>query len=461
MQDTASQLGAAHLAAGRFQEAARAFEEAVHACPTEVAAWHDLGLARYKARDIDGARTAFERALALIPDHVHSLLNLARTELDVGEVDRARELCLQVPGEPAALVLLGHVHEVSGQRAAAVDAFRSALEVQPGFVGAWCGLARLDAVEDPGALAELLDRGQLSRPDEAALRMALARTYDRLGEPDRAFGEAARGNALRRSSFDAETYSRLIDATLAAPLPAVDSGHPATPVFIVGAPRSGSSLLERVLARHPRLHGYGERPEVGRALQQLGFPSGLDGLDATGLHGLAEAYLDALGPLPPGVTHPIDKAPSNLLGVGLLARMFPRATFLHATRDPRDVAISTFLIDFGDHRLGQGTSLGDMARFLADVERLAAHWSATVPRFHAVSHEELLDDLEGVARRVLGALELPWEPACLSFHEAQTPCMTASSQQVREPLNRRGAGRWQSYSRYLAALGGGPPQGPG
>ncbi len=438
------------LAAGQFADAVVAFEKALAGSPEDPSLWHDLGLARYKARDLAGARVALERCLALAPEHSKARLNLARTELEAGNLERARELCQSRPSDPAARVLLGHLHEVSGETEQAAGEFLAALELDGGFVGAWCGLARLKRIEDPTPLARRLEKGALCRQDEAALRMALAQAYDRLGAYDEAFSEAARGNALRRIRFDPKRYSALVDRVVTMPLLGVDSPCEAQPIFIVGAPRSGSSLLQRILGCHPALRGLGELPFATQLAQGLGFPALDPGLDSSDLAVLAESYLAAL---PEGEGRPIDKAPSNLPLVGLLARIFPRATFLHIRRDPRDVAVSNFLIDFGDYRVGSSTSIRRQAAFLEGVQRLGAHWKACEGlRFHELSYEELVEDLEGTTRRLLRYLDLDWDEACLGFHQSGEACFTASSQQVTQPLNRRGIGRWKNYARYLEPL---------
>ncbi|MDA1264688.1 MAG: sulfotransferase [Planctomycetota bacterium] len=452
MDSVATSAGIALLEAGNFRAAAAQFEHELRAEPSSYSAAYNLGLALYKASELAGARKAFEGALAIRPRQPDATLNLARVEIDAGDLDRARELASSLAAQSRGQVLLGHIEEMCGAKERAIACYERALRLDPATVGGWCGLVRMGQTFDADQLEALVDSGQLQRIQESALRFALAQHFDREGQAPRAFGHAARANALRRSNFQPAHYRDLVGALMRAQIP-VTSNSELAPIFLIGAPRTGSSLLERILEGHPETRAFGERHDVGLIARELDFPAHAADLTTEALDALAQRYVDGLGPLPAGVTRPIEKTPTNVLTAGLLAAMFPKASFVYLARDVRDVAISNFLINFGDHRVSCSTSIENLHAYLTETERLGRHWEAAPGmRVRRQVYEEFVDDPEGQLRELLAFLGLPWHPDCLRFADRESPCRTASSQQVREPLNRRGIGRWKPYAPFLGPL---------
>ena len=231
-------------------------------------------------------------------------------------------------------------------------------------------------------------------------------------------------------------------------------------MFIVGLPRSGTTLIEQVLASHPQIHGAGELRLARQSFESIPKVIGraelpldcIPHLDTTALRRLAQQHLDALGAHDLGRSaRVVDKMPDNYLYLGLLAVLFPNATFIHCRRDLRDVAVSCWMTDFRSIRWSNHPDhIGSRFR---QYLRLMEHWRADLPvRMHEVDYEETVADLEGVARRLVAACRLPWDPACLEFHTTRRPVRTASITQVRQPLYKQSVARWKNYEHSLADL---------
>ena len=234
------------------------------------------------------------------------------------------------------------------------------------------------------------------------------------------------------------------------------------PVFIFGLPRSGTTLIEQVLASHSRVHGAGELRLVRQSFEGIPATLGRPGppldciphLDGTTLRRLAEQHLDRLSALDGGRADRVaDKMPDNYMYLGLLSAMFPRATFIHCRRDLRDVAVSCWMTDFRSIRWAN--DLEHIATRFQQYRRLMSHWEAVPPAsipIHPVDYEETVHDLESVARRLVAACGLDWEPACLEFYRTVRPIRTASVTQVRQPVYQRSVARWRNYEPALAEL---------
>jgi hypothetical protein len=232
------------------------------------------------------------------------------------------------------------------------------------------------------------------------------------------------------------------------------------PIFIVGLPRSGTTLLEQVLASHSRIYGAGEL-RLGRQLFEA-IPQVMGStahpmecaplLDTASIRRLAEEYLERLrGIAGDGPERVTDKMPDNYMYLGFLATLFPRAVFVHCRRDLRDVAVSCWMTDF--RSMLWTCDAAHIASRFQQYGRLMNHWRAVLPvTFHEVDYEEAVSDLEGVARRLVAACGLVWEPACLEFHRTERPIRTASVTQVRQPVYTHSVGRWRNYEAALGDL---------
>jgi hypothetical protein len=359
-----------------------------------------------------------------------------------------------------------------------IAAYRRAIAIAPVLGEAWWSLANLKTVKlgpaEVAAMESALEQPGLQRPDLFHLHFALGKAHDDAGEPERAFSHYAEGNRLRRQgiAYDADETRRQVARSRALFTPAFLAAREAVgcpapdPIFILGMPRAGSTLVEQILASHRLVEGTTELPDIPLIARGLSagqdprpsYPDAIAALDPDALRALGEAYLER-SRVQRRTDRPffIDKMPNNWVHVGLIHLILPRARIIDARRHPLDCCFSNFRQHYAR---GQGFSysLEDMGRYYADYVALMAHFDAVLPgRVHRVVHERLLDDPETEIRNLLDHLELDFDPACLAFHETRRAVRTASSEQVRRPINRDGVGQWRPYEAWLdplkAALG--------
>ena len=449
---------------------------------------------------------SFAEALRLRPGDVDTICALGAHLADAGRLAEARDCGERAISlrrdDPAGLCLVGAVQRRSGEVEGAITTYRHAVKVAPRAAVAWMGLGsslralgRFDeAAEcyrralglDPD-LAEahrdlaLMGRGEaglehltrlLAAPhippnDRVAAGFALGKQLDDQGRFDDAFVSYAEANALFREAeagagrtFDPLALRAEVDRLIARFPPGKAVASPASsrsqlPVFVVGMPRTGTSLVEQILASHPSVFGAGELSAVGDIARQIPLGSGWTAEDAAPdqLPGLIEQHLERLHTLGGGRPRVVDKMPDNVFMLGLIAQLFPAARVVICSRDGRDTGLSCFF-----QRFSAGTQLFSYdlrwcGQRYSETMRLAEHWRRVLPLdMIDVSYETLVSDLEGQARRLIAFLDLPWDPACLAFHTTERAVLTASSWQVRQKLFVNAVGRWRNYERHLAPL---------
>jgi len=230
------------------------------------------------------------------------------------------------------------------------------------------------------------------------------------------------------------------------------------PIFILGMPRSGTTLVEQIVASHPLVHGAGELMALHDCVAELGetgasFPERIAELEGAGLRRLGSAYLQKLAKIALEGERVTDKMPSNYYYVGLIKLILPNAKIIHTFRDPVDNCVSCFSKLFTLEQ-SHTYDLGELGRYYKRYERLMAHWRRVLPQgaFLDMRYEDVVDDLEGQARRILDYCGLPWDERCLQFHETERPVRTASATQVRQPIYRSAMGRWKDYKDFLTPL---------
>lgn len=388
------------------------------------------------ARPADAAR-CYRRAAALTPGDPRCLYNLATALIALGETAEAETLLDRV------------------------------IQLDPDDHDAWQNRSTLRR-QTPASnhTAELLQatRQRLTGPGEVALSYALAKEFEDLGEHDVSFAWLKRGADRRRGllsyQVDADVaamaeIARVFDASLfAAPTPGCDEPGP---VFVLGLPRSGTTLVDRIISSHSAVESLGEINDFAFALMRMAGPSQAKGdlirrsadLDPAAL---GRAYLDSVAGY--GRTTPlfIDKTPVNFLYIGLIARALPNARIIHLRRHPMDSGYALYKTLF---RMGCPYSydLGDLAAYQLAHRRLMDHWRAVLPgRFLDVDYEALVTDQEAVSRRIVAHCGLDWQDACLRFHENSSPAATASAAQVRQPIHANSVGLWRRYAEQLEPL---------
>ncbi len=464
-------------AAGRAEEAAEAYRRLLAIRPDLPDSWFNLALMERQAGRFAAALDAYDEAVrrgvsgpeeAWLNRGVIHADDLGRPDLALQDLEAALAIA---PDWLPALLNLGNLHEDMGRREAAAEVYAQVLAVAPGHPVAMAraaGLARLTGPDDP-VIATL--RSALSRPgqdaaDRAELGFALGRALDQVGAYDEAFAAYAAANAASRAidpegaRYDRAAHERFIDSLIAAfPEPAAavsDAG--AAPVFICGLFRSGSTLVEQIMAGHSRVTGGGELGLVpGLARAVAGYPQALAGAGPEVFAQLRGLYLGGLKTARPQADVVTDKRPDNFLHIGLIKAMFPNARIVHTVREPLDVILSNWFLHL-DRSMGHALDLGDLAHWHGQYVRLMRHWKTLYPDILDLDYDALVVEPQPAIERLLAWCGLDWEAAVLDFHKAAAPVRTASVWQVREPLYRRSSGRWRHYERHLdgvrAALGG-------
>lgn len=466
--------GSALMALERFKDAEAAYRKATEAAPDSVPAI--LGLAgAMEARNHDAdVLGLYERARELKP---RSAIVMTRLADALRALDRHAEALALVekavalrPRLPAAWGGLGITREEMGDMDGARAAYREAIRLAPRQPGFYAGLFNATKLKAGDPLIEALealpgDGRALSKQQQIGRLFALAKAYDDIGEKARGFDCLLEGNAMKRAIVENDEAglfqsNRRIQTRLGGPAirAAAGRGDPTrVPIFVLGMPRSGSTLVEQILASHPLVLPGGERKDFSRAMRETWNRQrgtyARDMVDAGALQRLAKLYLDALPSLPEGKTRITDKMPGNFRIAGLIHVAMPNAKIIHTARDPVDTCLSCYSKLFGDD-LNWSYDLRELGRYHRLYQDMMEHWHDVLPpgTILDVRYEDVVDDLEAQARRLLEFCELPWDDACLSFHETKRAVRTASVAQVREPIYRRSVRKWRPDDDVLRPL---------
>jgi tetratricopeptide (TPR) repeat protein len=470
-------LGNVLKAQGKLDQAAAQYERAVALKPSLAQAHFQLGNVYRKQGKLDEAVTRYEQAIALRPQHARANNRLGNVLHRQGKLDEALARYQQAialrPDFAEAYNSLGNLLKDLGKFDQALASFDQALALWPDYAEVHYNRADLKTFRvgdaDLAALESLAADGHRLPPDKmVCIHFALAKALEDVGDYGRAFEHWLRGNALKRSEVHYDQAScrqglraivDLFDSGLLDRFRAPGDPSP-VPIFIVGMPRSGSTLIEQILASHPQVQAAGELKDLDRVVQAASdrgglpvpYPELIQGLDADGFRRLGQAYLASLPTLSDGKTRITDKLPGNFLHLGLIHLILPNARIIHATRDPVDTCVSCFSRLFTDVPFSYDlTELGCHYRW---YHELMAYWRSVLPAgaLLDVSYEDVVDNLEAQARRLIDYCGLPWDDRCLKFHETNRPVATSSNVQVRRPLYRSSVERWRRYEAYLQPL---------
>lgn len=457
-------LGQAYLGTGRLAEAENCFQEVLKRQPDFAAALHGLAEVRRIADRQEEAIPLYERALALEPTGGWHA-GLAQSLWELGEVDRAIDVLRSAietnPQKADQQVLLAGMLATAGDLEGAADACREALRREPNHASGLIELARVLREKLPSTEAEAL-RGVLQRPlpptQRIAAHFAWASVADARGDFAEAAEHLARGNALvaeynraRGQEYDPRTWTEYVDRLIRvfdADYFRRTSGwgiESERPVFIIGLPRSGTTLVEQILASHPQVHGAGERRFAHQALQRAARELGgdaekldfLDRLTQDSVRQAADWHLEQMKKLDEGrALRVVDKMPENYVLLGWIVTMFPKARVIHCRRDVRDVALSCWMTNFAHVRWAN--DVGHIAARIREYRRLMEHWQRVLPqRWYELDYEKLVSSPETESRKLVQAVGLTWDAACLRFHESRRYVKTASVAQVRQPIYSR------------------------
>lgn len=471
-------LGSVFQIQGRLSEAVACYERARVLDPGYAQAHNNLGYAFHVQGKLDAAVACYRRALTLTPDDADAWNNLGYTLHAQGKLDDAvtcyeRALALQ-PDFAEAHNNLGNVLKDLGSFDAAIARYERAISLRPDFADAYfnradiktfrAGDADLQALEDLAARIERLPAGKAPY-----VHFALAKALEDIGEHADAFEHLLQGNALKRREvgYDEgamrEFFRRLaavFDSALLERYAAAGDPSP-TPIFVIGMPRSGTTLLEQILSSHPQIQAAGELTDLDVAARQVfesdsppvAYPECVATVDPLALRRIGQAYLARLPALAEGKIRITDKLPGNFNNVGLIRLVLPDARIIHAMRDPADTCVSCFSKLFS-HGQEFTYELGELGRYYRYYRELMARWRSILPpgAMLEVRYEDVVEDLEGQARRMLDYCGLSWDERCLGFHRTPRSVGTASALQVRQPLYRDSIQRWRRYESFLAPL---------
>lgn len=499
---------------GRHADAVVQFQHSVSRAPGNEQAWHLLGVALQRLDRHGDALQALRRAHAMAPGNGRVMEALAESEFhagypedalplweqllaarpdDAGVVLRTAETLNRLGRHADALAILraaterlagsgdvwmalAQTEEDIGDRDAARSAYRSALSSHPDWAFPVSGLLGLDRGKaDDTLIAQaqrLMAQTLLPDADRALIGYELGKVLDGRSLYADAMDCWHQANAARRrmaGSGDAAAFDRNATHTMQVLTPerigqrhARWPGNPdERPLFIVGMPRSGTTLTEQILAAHPAGHGCGELPDIALIARNLragpppakAWPDSIDELPDSALEAAAQRYLRAASrDAPSTALRLVDKAPLNFFHLGLVALLFPRARIVWCRRDPRDIAVSVYGENFAlDERLA--TDLADIGRYINTQVRLMRYWQASLPLpILELPYEQLATQPQAQAQRLIAFAGLPWDPACLEFHRSDRGVQTPSRWQVKQPVYTRSIGRWRNYEQALGAL---------
>lgn len=505
------QLGCLLAHSGQYEQALQHFKATTSALPDFADGWYFLGITLVREKRDSDALPVLRTAHKLAPDNPKILRALADAEFKVGfpadglplwqELERKQpdsvdvrlrmgetlsrlgfhdraitlynQALVRAPGEADLWMALAQAEEDSGNRVAAQQAYEQALALRPNWAFPISGLLGLQRGKVSEALVDqamlLQQSASLSDPERALLGYELGKMHDSRGEYKAAMSCWKDANSARQritGKPDPQRLERSVDKTIEIFQPELFQrfkGIGSTDtrfVFVVGMPRSGTTLTEQIMASHPDAFGCGELPDVALIARNLGssmgtrqaWPEVITAMTDTMLSESISRYSEAATRhAPTSAERLIDKAPLNFMYLGFVALMFPAARVIWCRRDPRDIAISIYGENFAiEERLA--TSLEGIGHYINQQNRLMRHWQSMNPSIMELNYESLVSDIEVEAMKLLSFIGLPWDPACLEFHKSERGVQTPSRWQVKQPVHTRSVGRWRNYSSELAPL---------
>jgi tetratricopeptide (TPR) repeat protein len=471
-------LGNALYSIGQDAEAIQCYLKVLELSPLHPETHNNLANVYQRIGQFDLAVSHYKKAIEIRPDYADAYGNLGNAYLVLNRLEESieqnkRALKLK-PERFGSYNNQGVAYQALGRFKEAQEAFESALELMPRDAAVHLNLVNMGKVK-PGdrrlaGLQKLLGEvSSLDAKNQVAAHFAMGKALSDLGQYDEAFQHLMKGNALERQSFFYDEPQRMamfenLRHTFTPEFFKAKSGGGDTswaPIFIVGMPRSGTTLMEQVLASHSKVFGAGELETFKEAIGDLvhsqgvlaAYPALAEALSPDQIGQLGEIYTKRVRVLAPEAEHIVDKMPINFMFVGLIHLALPNARIINIRRDPLDTCVSCFSLLFtGSQPFAY--DLAELGRYYRGYERVMDHWHEVLPPgvLVDVQYEDLVDDLEGEGRRILRHCGLEWEEACRNFHDTERTVRTASLMQVREPVHRRAIGSWQRYAKYLGPL---------
>jgi tetratricopeptide (TPR) repeat protein len=463
-------LGSAQRDLGECREAAALFRQAILLNPAHAESHCNLGNALFQFRPLQEAVTHFRQALLLKPDYAPAHLSLAMALRFQGRSAEAEAGCLAAldldPRYVEALCLLGELRADRGEFSTAEELFQRAMAINPDYPSTFFSIAshRKMTTDDVSWLhgARALLRNPQPLGSEISLHYALGKYFDDVGQFDQAFPHFRQANELTKRygfHYDAAKLTARVDDIIsrfnaaASSRPVEGASADDSPIFIVGMPRSGTSLTEQILASHPAVFGAGEVAFWDGAFTAYRKAGLRSGAHSNLIPTLAHDYLERLNARRADALRVTDKMPANFLYAGLIHQVFPRARIIHVRRNPIDTCLSIYFQNFSN--MGPWVNdLEHLTHYYGQYVRITNHWRDTLPAaaFMEVPYEALIEDQEGWTRRMLDFAGLPWDPKCLEFHVTERVVVTASKWQVRQKLHAQSVARWKKYQQFVGPL---------
>ncbi|MFT5527634.1 MAG: tetratricopeptide (TPR) repeat protein, partial [Pirellulaceae bacterium] len=502
-------LGVTYIAVGRFRDAIKTLQRAIELAPTAYQPLVNVGNAHFHCGEYQSAIQYYLQALKIKPDHQSALLNLGismrvlgnnaksvefsyhllrlnpkSTEglnnlglslNNMGHTEKAIEslsLAIQFdPESPLAATNLAGIYVQTGEFDKAELIARDVLNRHPVYCRAFSVLSKIGAKgidqDDAHRLAQLVESPTVPDDNKAAANYCLGKYYDRVQQYETAWSHAIAANSQRVKRMTYRSHEEFVDRLIQffskSHFASAKHGNTSDrPVFVVGIPRSGTSLIEQILASHSNIYGAGELNEFEQIRQRLdssqrsstdggSYPDCMSELTPETAGRLATQYLQRISSLDAASIRVVDKLPDNFLHLGLIATLFPDSRVIHCRRHPLDTCVSCYLEDF--EYIDYSTDLESFADYYVHYDRLMKHWEQTLPiQMTSIDYESLVDNPASEIRRLVEFCGVEWDESCLSFYDQQRTIRTPSSFAVRQPVYRSSVGRWRNYQTQLTTV---------
>ena len=469
-------IGAAFFGLEEYDKALAAYQNAIKIRPDYPEAY--IGIAKYnqEKNNLEAAENAVRKAISLDPENAEAQSILGSILMETGFADQAEEAfqkALEIkPSSQTALTGLGTLQMEQGRLEEAEATFNAAIDTEADSVVAFASLAQVKKAK-PGdnhvieLEKYLAEHGDIPRKKSMAIHFALGKCYDDIKDADKAFPHFAEGCRLKRQTIEYDVdsqskYTREIMNVFSREFIAQFEGvgcDSDIPIFVLGMPRSGTTLTEQIIASHPQVYGAGELPEMTRLSQnkvgndKSSYPRNIAAYTANDFKALGEQYVASVRERNSDKAHITDKMPANFFYLGLIHLILPKAKIIHVKRNPVDTSLSCFTKIFNRGQFFSYDQV-ELGRFYREYVVLMEHWKKVLPEgsFYEVQYEDLVSDNENQAHKLIDFCGLEWNDACLEFHKTERNIRTASVTQVRQPIYKSSVERWRPYEAYLQPL---------
>ncbi|MCP4264664.1 MAG: tetratricopeptide repeat protein [Candidatus Brocadiaceae bacterium] len=469
-------LGVALKSHRKLEDACQAYKKAIHFKPDYAEAWNNLGVAQKELNRDETAVDCYKQALIHQPDYIEALVNLGNALILLGKYDTAIEKFRQAldlnPGFYEAWKNLGNAMRALGKLESAIDSYRQALRYKPEYAEVHyllsCTKRYTEYDDDIQAMEELFENKSVTDKQRMQLCFGLGKAFEEIKQYDKAFSFLSEGNKIKRNSYeydvleDKALFTRIMDVFDRDFFDehAYYNSSKDSPIFIVGMPRSGTTLVEQILTSHHKVYGAGELDDLKHVLLTTNpkltpdtFPEGVINLNRDDTARFADKYIGNLNQYNiDGKDYVSNKMTTNFLYIGMIRMLFPMAKVIHCKRDPRDTCLSCFKNNFEGY-LPFTYNLTELGQYFCIYQKLMIHWHNVLPGFiFDIKYEDLITNQETETRKMIDYCGLCWDEKCLSFHKSDRIVKTSSFSQVRRPINRNSIHIWEQYKKQLEPL---------